>query len=36
LTGLTQGQDGNLYGISNDGGANGSGTIFRVAFPAAK
>ena len=34
--GLTLGRDGNLYGISAGGGANGTGTIFRVSFPAAK
>ena len=36
ITGLTRGRDGNLYGVSPDGGANGAGTIFRVTFPAAK
>ncbi len=36
LTGLTQGHDGNLYGISADGGTNGTGTIFRITLPAAE
>ena len=35
-TGLTLGRDGNLYGVSTNGGANKTGTIFRVTFPAAK
>lgn len=35
LTGLTQGQDGSLYGVCAEGGANGTGTIFRITFPAA-
>lgn len=27
---LTRGNDGNFYGVSYDGGANGAGTVFRV------
>ncbi len=34
--GLTLGGDGSLYGVSTSGGANKSGTIFRVTFPAAR
>ncbi len=34
--GMTLGSDGRLYGVSTNGGANGSGTIFRVTFPAAR
>ena len=34
--GMTLGHDGNLYGVSTNGGANGSGTIFRVTLPVAK
>ena len=34
--GLTLGRDGNLYGLSTNGGANKTGTIFRVTLPAAK
>jgi uncharacterized repeat protein (TIGR03803 family) len=30
IAGLTQATDGNLYGIMNVGGANGSGTIFKM------
>lgn len=29
-SGLMQGTDGNLYGVTNQGGANGFGTIFKV------
>jgi uncharacterized repeat protein (TIGR03803 family) len=28
--GLVQGQDGNFYGTTHDGGANGAGTVFRM------
>jgi uncharacterized repeat protein (TIGR03803 family) len=35
-TGLTLGQYGNLYGVSTGGGANGTGTIFRVTFSQSK
>ncbi len=34
--GMVLGRDGNLYGVSTNGGANGTGTVFRVTFPAAK
>ena len=30
------GSDGELYGVADGGGANGTGTIFRVSFPTAK
>ncbi len=30
------GADGELYGVADGGGANGTGTVFRVMFPAAK
>ncbi len=30
LAGLVQGSDGNLYGVTPAGGANGNGTVFRV------
>jgi len=33
LTGLTPGRDGSLYGVCANGGANKTGTIFRVMFP---
>ncbi len=36
LTGLTLGHDGNLYGLSTNGGTNGNGTIFRVTLPISK
>ena len=34
--GLTPGHDGSLYGVSTNGGANKTGTLFRVTFAAAK
>lgn len=30
---LAQGQDGNLYGVTIDGGSNGQGTVFSVVLP---